>query len=350
MLRSYLYRTPLILTISFALSSSIAAQERADSAYRMVFYNTENLFDNEDDTLTDDDDFLPGGVMRWNYPRYRNKINSIYKVIAASGNLEPPVLVGLCEIENRKVLEELIYNTYLSHYNYAIVHGESNDPRGIDVGIIYRQDIIDLIFTRQLIPAGYSHAGFRTRNVLYAKFLINSDTIHLFLNHWPSRRGGALAGEDYRRNISEMIKEKADSINKSVYGKGKIIVAGDFNCTPNDTEMGLLMNNNDKAADFLILINLAEKSSQKGSGTYKYMGTWEMLDQVIVSENLLKTDSGIYTGYDLFSIFSPDFLLAGDPAYPGFKPFSTYSGYRYQGGFSDHLPVTLDLKLRSWSH
>jgi hypothetical protein len=315
----------------------------------MLFYNTENLFDTENDTLTDDDDFLPGGVMKWNYIRYRSKINSIYKVLAASGNWEPPVIAGLCEIENRKVLEGLIYNTYLSHYNYGIVHGESNDPRGIDVGIIYRQDIFDLICTRQLIPAGYNHTEFRTRNVLYAKFLINSDTIHLFLNHWPSRRGGVLAGEADRSNISEMIREKADSINKSVYGKGKIIVAGDFNCTPDDTEIGLLMNKNDKADDFLILINLAGKSSQKGSGTYKYMGTWEMLDQVIVSENLLKTDSGIYTGYDLFRIFSPDFLLARDPAYPGSKPFSTYSGYRYQGGFSDHLPVILDLKLRSLS-
>lgn len=337
---------PLMLAISFALSASVTAQERGDSVYRILFYNAENLFDTENDTIKDDDDFLPGGLMRWNFYRYSGKISSLYKVLIASGDWEPPVIIGLCEIENRKVLEKLIYNTPLSQFNYGIIHGESNDPRGIDVAIIYRRDIFDLVFSRLLIPKEYSHSRFRTRDVLYAKFFISEDTVHLFLNHWPSRRGGVLAGEDERRNISRMIREMADSINRSVYGKGKIIVAGDFNCTPDDTEIGILMKHNENGDEALVLVNLAKGSSQMGSGTYKYRGTWEMLDQVIVSESLLSSGPGIYTGHDMFRVFSPEFLLEKDPAYPGFKPFSTYSGYRYRGGFSDHLPVILDLKFR----
>ena len=231
---------PGIVTISLALCSALSAQEKGDSVYRIMFYNAENLFDTENDSLKDDDEFLPGGLMRWNFSRYKNKVNSLYKVLAASGIWEPPALIGLCEIENRRVLEDLINNTNLSQYNYGIVHGESNDPRGIDVGIIYRNDIFNLVCSRRLIPKEYNHAQFRTRDVLYTKLRIFEDTMHLFLNHWPSRRGGVLPGEDDRRSIAGMIKEMADSINRSVYGKGKIIVAGDFNCTPDDTEIQML--------------------------------------------------------------------------------------------------------------
>jgi hypothetical protein len=321
-------------------------QESDKLNVRFIFYNVENFFDNYDDTLREDNDFLPQGLMRWNRKRYIDKINAIYKVIAAAGEWDPPAIAGFCEVEKRSVLQDLIKDTYLQKYNYGIIHEESGDPRGIDVCLIYRNDVVTLLTYRYLRPAWLREAEFKTRSVLYSKWLISDDTIHLFLNHWPSRRGGVLAGESLRTGISEMVKEKADSISKSVSRQAKIIIAGDFNCTPGDNEISILTEVNENSGNEPPLVNLSKVSANKGLGTYRYMGTWEMIDQVIVSDWLTKSSKGLYTDTGLFTIFNPEFLLQRDPAYPGFTPFSTYRGYRYQGGFSDHLPVILNLRKK----
>jgi endonuclease/exonuclease/phosphatase family metal-dependent hydrolase len=140
-----------------------------------------------------------------------------------------------------------------------------------------------------------------------------------------------------------MIALKADSINRRSAGLAKIIIAGDFNCTPDDEEIKVLVSNGNRD---LQLINLSEIMASKGQGTYRYQGTWEMIDQVIVSHGLLKDRKGFVTSQEMLTIFRPDFLLKKDPKYPGSSPLSTYRGYRYQGGFSDHLPVLLDLGFR----
>jgi len=310
---------------------------------RLMFYNVENLFDIFDDTLKNDNDFLPGGLMRWTYTRYNKKINSLYKTIIAAGEWDPPEIVALCEVENRKVLEDLVYSTYLSKFNYRIIHEDSPDSRGIDVCLIYRSDSIVIIDYRYWIPADIKREDFISRSILYTKFAIREDTVHLIVNHWPSRRGGVLAGEDLRLKISDMIREKADSIIKRGHDGAKIIILGDFNCTPDDKEIESLIAPSDSA---VFLVNLSERMAADGLGTYRYMGTWEMIDQVIVSGLLLTCENGLYTNVNMLSVFKPDFLLKKDPKYPGFSPLSTYRGYRYQGGFSDHLPVILDLRFR----
>lgn len=335
--------------VLFVLLTSEGFTQRSDkSVMRFIFYNVENFFDTYDDTLREDNDFLPQGLMRWNSKRYRDKINAIYKVITAAGEWDSPALTGFCEVEKRSVLQDLITDTYLQKYDYGIIHEESGDPRGIDVCLIYRKDMLTLLSYRYFKPAGLEEEEFRTRNVLYSKWLISDDTIHLFLNHWPSRRGGVLAGESLRTMISGMLKEKADSISLSVNGLAKIIIAGDFNCTPGDKEISSLTgtDENDNSGNDTLLVNLSELSADKGLGTYRYMGTWEMIDQVIVSRQLLRCSKGLYADAGSFRVFSPDFLLKRDPTYPGFTPFSTYLGYRYQGGFSDHLPVILDLRKK----
>ena len=336
------------LVLFVLLMSEGFSQENHKSALRFVFYNVENFFDTYDDTTRADNDFLPHGVMRWNYKRYTDKINAIYKTVVAAGEWDSPAIVGFCEVEKRSVLQDLITRTYLMKYDYGIIHEESGDPRGIDVCLIYRKDVLTLLFYKYFKPAGFPEGEFRTRSVLYSKWLIADDTIHLFLDHWPSRRGGVLAGESLRTSISGMLKEKADSISKSVNRQAKIIIAGDFNCTPEDNEILTLieLSKNINSERDTLFINLSELSANKGIGTYKYMGTWEMIDQVIVSEWFLKCNEGYYADRGSFRVFHPDFLLKRDPVYPGLTPFSTYRGYRYQGGFSDHLPVILDLKKR----
>jgi len=327
-------------------AGNLFSQEKTADSYRLLFYNTGNFFDTKDDSLKEDDDFLHDGVMRWNNTRYKQKVNSIYKVITASGSWEPPLLIGLCEVENRKVLGDLVYGTYLSKFDYGIVHYESNDPRGIDLAILYRKNEAKLLRSEAMIPDGYDYKTFTTRYILYSKWQISGDTVHLFFNHWPSRRGGVLPGEPLRMSIAEMICQRSDSISKSCGGKAKIIVAGDFNCTPDDSEMQILTGVNAKKPTATGFTNLTASLAGSIRGTYKYKGAWEMLDQVIVSEWLLRSETGIFTARDFTGIFSPDFLLQKDNSFTGVAPFATYTGYRYSGGFSDHLPVFLDLRLR----
>jgi hypothetical protein len=342
-IRVLIYKLSGILFFLHLLTPGGYSQNRAPQPVRLMFYNVENFFDTYNDTARDDDDFLPGGVMRWNLTRYNKKVNSLYKTIVAAGEWEPPAVVAFCEIENRKVLEDLIYGTYLSKFLYGIVHEESPDVRGIDVCLIYRKNLAKLIDYKYCIPTGISGKKYATRSVLYSKFLISSDTIHLFVNHWPSRRGGVLAGEDLRMAISSMVRNMADSIMRINSEGAKIVFLGDFNCTPDDQEIKSMIALHDSAN---YLINLSGSLSEKGFGTYRYMGTWELIDQVIVSNKFLTTSQGLFTEAKLITLFNPDFLLRKDPKYPGYSPFSTYRGYKYQGGFSDHLPVLLDLKFR----
>ena len=327
----------------FAFIFAGQSQENDTRGIRLMFYNTENLFDTSDDSLRDDSDFLPGGVMRWTFTRYYKKINSLYKTITAAGEWSVPAVITLYEVENRKVLEDLIRNTYLSKYDYRIIHEESPDQRGIDVCMIYRKGCAEVLNFSYHIPSQIKREDFLTRSVLYARLLIHEDTLHLIVNHWPSRRGGALAGEDMRLNIAGMVKGLCDSIGMASNGRAKIIICGDFNCTPDDIEMKVFMNN---TGDGMTMINLSEGPAEKGEGSYRYKGIWEMIDQVIVSEPLLNSESGLFTEPDHFRIYDPEFLLEKDPVYPGFSPFATYRGYRYHGGFSDHLPVILDLLFK----
>jgi len=342
-IKGVFYRIAGTLVFLVLLTYRGHSQDAVKQSERFMFYNVENLFDTYNDSSKDDDAFLPGGVMRWNLSRYNKKINSLYKTIVAAGEWNSPAVVAFCEVENRKVIEDLVYDTYLSKYKYGIIHEESPDQRGIDVCLIYRKDCVSILDYKYWIPSGIMKKDFTSRSVLYAKVAIDRDTIHLIVNHWPSRRGGVLSGEDLRMKIAEMVREKTDSVmNESPYS-AKIIILGDFNCTPDDQVVRSLIVSSDSVN---FLVNLSENRALNGEGTYRYMGEWEMIDQIIVSDKMISCDNGLYTNAKMLKIFRPDFLLQKDPKYPGFTPFSTYRGYKYQGGYSDHLPVLIDIKIR----
>lgn len=313
-----------------------------EHSVRLMFYNVENLFDIYDDTTTDDNEFLPGGVRRWNLKRYENKINSLCKTILAAGEWSPPAIVAFCEVENRKVLKDLVFGTNLSKFNYDILHADSPDPRGIDVCMIFRKELIEIISFRYFNSPGSKENPVPTRSILYTKCKIGGDTIHFFVNHWPSRRGGVLAGEALREDIAMWLRRAVDSIAYSTNAKQGIIIMGDLNATPGDKVVRLLT---DSYGSGVSMINLsAGKVTNKG--TYRYRGTWEMIDQMIISDCLINSGRGVYTSRGMFRIFDPDFLLKKDSSYPGMSPYSTWAGYRYQGGYSDHLPILLDLMIR----
>jgi len=324
--------------ILILLSGRTMNSQSTAEPMRVMFYNTENLFDIHDDSLTNDESFLPEGEMRWSSTRYNKKLKSLYRTIIAAGEWNPPAVIAFCEVENRNVLEDLINYTYLSKYKYGIIHEESPDRRGIDVCLIYRKDLVTVAGYDYLMP---DTINFTSRSVLHARLILQSDTIHFFVNHWPSRRGGVLAGEGNRMLIAQMVKVKVDSILQCDK-QSRIILLGDFNCTPDDAIIRSLIYS---SGNDTVLINLSGPLALN-KGTYRYRGVWEMIDQAIVSKGLLYCKNGIYTNENMFRILSADFLLQKDPNYPGMSPYSTYRGYRYQGGYSDHLPVLLDLGIR----
>ncbi len=328
----------MIICFFLVLSLSLKAQENNTGEFGVLFYNVENLFDTDNDSLTLDDEFCFGGIRNWNKIRLNDKLNKIAKVILAANEFEMPALVGLAEVENRKVMERLVNDTPLKKFNYRIIHKDSPDERGIDVGILYRHDIIrPLYYKYHGIPEG-DGATMKTREILEFGFGLRDDTFHIFVNHWPSRYNGQAETEKFRIKAAKLLRVKVDSL--IVLKKHpKIIIVGDFNDEPFDISISSYLGaleKNDKAGK---LINLSCYS--RPFGTIKHRNTWQVFDQLIVSELLVDT-----TKYKLLAerIDIP-FLLHDDEKWGGKKPFRTYSGMKYIGGFSDHLPVLLTVKL-----
>ena len=333
--------------ISFTVVQCCCAQKQkqGEDYLRLMFYNVENYFDTKDDPHTNDNAFLPEGSMRWTQARYLEKRNNIFRVIAGVGEWDPPALVGLCEIENRGVLDDLVKNTPLSKYPYSIVHKESPDPRGIDCALFYRSDYLKCI-GEQFIRVRFSDNRKRTRDILYARLCTrNNDTIHVFVNHWPSRVGGQKQSDPSRMLAASYLREKIDSIF-SKNSMANIIVTGDFNDGPKDKSLtaGLSALNDTVQPKRSALFNMSTYKMSEPIGTIKYQGKWSVFDQIIVSGGLLR--GKLHTGVDNCHIFKADYLFEPDIRYKGVKPFRTYIGLKYNNGFSDHLPVYIDIIMK----
>ncbi|MCF8373241.1 MAG: hypothetical protein K9H64_16600 [Bacteroidales bacterium] len=327
--------------------NSNSDQERG--LVRVMFYNVENLFDTFDDPEKNDEDFLPNGKMNWTFDRYQKKLNNISKVVAAVGQWELPELIGLCEIENRKVLEDLVQNTALTKADYGIIHKESPDERGIDVAALYRKDLVKPL-SYQAIPVIFDDAGDKTREILYFKSLVRkTDTIHFFVNHWPSRWGGQEKSEPKRMAAAKSLKHVTDSILK-VNPQAKLIITGDFNDDPIDKSLKEVLQANDPVSvESGKLYNLSlQHYSPSEKGSLKYKGNWNVFDQFIVSSGLLENSEGFHTSLSDSHIFygteGNEFLLEEDTRYQGKEPNRTYHGPTFHGGYSDHMPVYLDLR------
>lgn len=318
-------------------------------ALRLMFYNCENLFDTENDSLTNDEEFLPNGDRFWNDYKYKSKLNKISKVIIAAGGWNAPELVALCEIENRKVLDDLNGRTQLYMANYSIIHKESPDKRGIDVALFYQKKNFKPLHT-QFIQVDFPFDGSRpTRDILYTKGLAHgSDTLHIFVNHWPSRWGGQLESENKRVFVASLLRQKVDSILINT-SNAKIIIVGDLNDEPNNKSVHEELNaklslNALNKNELYNLTYIANKGSDNGS--HRYRANWGILDHIIVSGALLIPNNLLFTNVQASLIFKAPFLLEKDDNYLGQKPFRTFIGYKYNDGYSDHLPVLLDLNMK----
>ncbi len=301
---------------------------------KMVFYNVENLFDIWDDPETNDDEFLPWGIKNWTYERLHSKLNHTSKVLIGLGKWNVPAIIGLCEIENRYILNQLVENSPLASWPYAILHYESPDHRGIDVALLYLSTQFEIISSEAVTANFDVDTSLKTRDILYAKGVLDKvDTLHLFINHWPSRYGDYAYTSLKRLNAAGTLHDKIDSIQRTTW-EPKIIIMGDFNDEPGDESLRVL-NKRD-----LSLINLMKNIKAEGQeGTIKYQSQWYFFDQIIISSNLRDRCRAF--------IYKPDFLFMKDEKYFGRKPFRTYSGPKYLGGYSDHLPVYLELELEN---
>jgi predicted extracellular nuclease len=320
------------------------AQPRAAGDLRIMFYNLENFFSPFADSLNPQKEFAENAPRRWTWGRFTKKSTDIFKVIVAVGGVTPPDLIGVCEVENRFVLNRIVNETPLAKFPYGVVHHDSPDARGIDVGLMYNKETFKLVgskFFTASLPSGRT-----TREILLAKGVVNElDTLHVMVCHLPSKYGGEVASEGGRMAAAAVLRTVADSI-LATSPNASLIIMGDFNDTPDSRciseGLGASPNLNGVAPDSLY--NLALPLHNANVGSLKFQGKWELIDMFFVSGNLLNRNSPIYCLPTDYYIFSAPFLLEPDETYTGEKPHRTYNGFRYAGGVSDHLPAVLDVK------
>ena len=313
--------------------------------YRFMFYNCENLFDTIDDPKTRDDEFTPKGAKHWTTYKYYKKVHNIAKVITAVGGWDLPDMVGLCEIENKAVVEDIILKTHLKKADYRIIHYESTDKRGIDVGMLYNKTTIFPIKSMP-IRINFPFGAYKnTRDILYVKAATkDKDTLHVFFNHWPSRWGGQLPSEELRMYVASVLKSKVDSVF-ATDSLANVLIMGDLNDYPTNKSLTetLQARHDYEQAKVGKLYNLAWYLQEKeGLGSHKHEGMWGVLDQTVISGALLKGSSGLYTTPGDAHVFNVPYLLEDDLAYSGKITNRTYIGYKFHGGYSDHLPVYVD--------
>lgn len=310
---------------------------------RIAFYNVENFFHPLHDSCKNDRDFTPTGIKGWGNARFTVKRNRLFKVVSALDAEVPLLALGLAEVENARVLRELCRGTPLRYRNFDFVHFESPDPRGIDVAFLFRTDLLEIdtacVLPVVVPPDTVSH----TRDILYVKAAVKGsvsvrfpDTLHLFVNHFPSKYGGALATRHKRAYAARLLRSALDSVRRRSPGAFSLAM-GDFNTDARDEVLHPL--------DSMPFCNLmarkewdSDLDGQAVGGSHKYREKWSTIDHIILPSaflHLVKDGKA--------RLFDREFLLEADERYLGVKPFRTFYGARYLGGYSDHLPVYIDL-------
>jgi len=304
------------------------------------FYNVENLFDTINDPNILDEDFTPTGKLKWDMDRYREKLGSLSKVIRIMGANGVPEILGLCEIENRKVLEDLCDSLCVGNKKYSIIHKDSPDERGIDVALLYLPSVFQEESSEWIKVVLDDVADPNTRDILYVKGKLLGEKVHLFVNHWPSRGGGQAESEKNRLNAAGELGKRTDQIFASDKN-ALVIIMGDFNDYPKDKSLSDVLGVGNTANSQLY--NMMALADSLGEGSYNYRGDWGTLDQFIISNSLF-SGSGLSTSQEDAIIVRKDWMLFKKDD-GSVTPNRTYAGDKYTGGISDHLPVTL--KIRS---
>ena len=300
-----------------------------NSAHTIAFYNLENLFDPLDAGHTLDTNFTPKGRYRWNRGKYQRKIDNLGRVISEIGPKHaqnPPVMLGVCEVENETCLEDLINCDALRKYRYGFVHFESNDRRGLDTALLYRTEHFSPFNSEAFSIEVESHQGIEpTRDILYVEGDLFGERIHVLINHWPSRVEGSRSTRNKRRRLARQLGKVVDSIYQKD-PNSNILIVGDFNDQPDDYSL-----RKDFAHDFF---NTCQQAGF-GPGTVRFKKKWIVFDQILLDRNLL---NNAHLKYLAAGVYSPSYLIENRGRHKG-SPKRSFRGIRFQNGYSDHLPV-----------
>lgn len=338
-----------VLLVSLALFSLCCSsqqqgkksKQKCDEIYPIAFYNVENLFDTQRDLSIQDEDFTPEGKYKWDDDKYRKKLNNLAYVISRLGKDKSPegfAVLGVAEVENRKVMEDLITTGDLAARNYNIVHQDSPDGRGIDVGLIYDPQVFT-VNNHTVYP--FTLAGgipYKTRDILVVSGTLAGEPLTVLVNHWPSRRGED--SEPLRERAGSICKHIADSIYKSDPATA-IVIMGDMNDDPKDKSTSIALGAKRNRDDVTKggLFNTMWQIHDSGLGTLQYRGAWNLFDQIIISQSLLD-DGESKLKFIEASIYNDDYLFQKSGNYEGY-PLRTFSGNTFLNGYSDHFPTLI---------
>lgn len=307
--------------------------EKSINQYTFAFYNLENLFDIKNDPNKMDDDFTETSERKWNKKRFKKKIRNLGHVIRQIGYHDishPPVLVGVAEVENAFVLRKLIESKFLKDKGYDFVHFESPDERGIDTALLYRKEYFKVLEKKAITVMLQNEHGERdfTRDILHVKGILENQVVHILVNHWPSRRAGAIETSYKRVVAAKKNKDVIAEITKED-PEAKVVLMGDFNDDPQSESIRKLVG--------FDLYNPMELLHTKYAGSASYRGNWNLFDQIIVSNNFLKQHGNSFR-FKEAKIFNAKSLTEFKGRNKG-NPFRTFLGRKYNGGISDHFPV-----------
>jgi predicted extracellular nuclease len=329
----------LLLAMSVSLP---AISQKNEKRFVVMSYNVENLFDTVNAPQTEDDDFTPDGSKQWTYERYRKKLDDLSRVILSVPGKELPAILGLAEVENSQVLEDLVNNRGIRRAEYEIIHEDGRDPRGIECALLYRPEFFKYRSHEYIPVEDPLDADYLYRDLLHVSGTApDGSLLHIFMNHWKSRSGGTRETEKKRMFTAITLRKQLDRL-LSGDADFRVIIMGDFNDEPTNLSLtsGLSAGGKRKNIQLGDQYNLHyDLHNQEDRGTYSYQGKWNMLDQVIVSYNLLNQKRGLSTSFDGGRILDEEWMMYESEKYRTLFPSATYGGPEYYGGPSDHLPV-----------
>ncbi|MFC5271717.1 endonuclease/exonuclease/phosphatase family protein [Adhaeribacter terreus] len=310
----------------------------------VAFYNLENLFDTENDPNKDDEEFLPASNSNWTPERYQQKLTNLASVIEKLGDADGPEILGVCEIENRRVLEDLAKQPALASRNYKVIHFEGPDERSIDVALFYKEGIFRPI-EETAVPVTLPDASEKTRDLLKVRGIVNNDTITILVNHWPSKRGGAEISDPKREAVAKIVRDIVDQ-EQIKNQHAKLLLMGDFNDTPDSKAITDILNanKNAEAEPNRQLFNAFAQMAEDKKGSYYYKGEWDMIDQMMLSKSLLTNKKLSYIPNSA-TIYQEERIKEKEGKFAG-APLRTYAGKKYLGGYSDHFPIYIKLQAR----
>lgn len=336
----------MLALLFLAFSWSGNAQEKAYKVACVGFYNLENLFDIEDDPNVRDEDFTLEGRYTWGEEKYTNKLHNMAEVIADLGTSVSPdglAVLGVCEVENKGVLEDLVKEDKLKDRDYKIIHYDSPDRRGIDVGLLYQEKYFKPTKTVSYQLNFKNDPEYFTRDQLIVSGEMDGDKVSFIVAHWPSRSGGQMKSEPRRIEAAQLGRHIIDSLLNDD-PNAKIILMGDLNDDPIDKSVKEYIRAKSKISKMKTgdLYNTMYKKYKQGDCTLAYRDAWNLFDQLIISEGLTSEDASSYVFHQSY-VYSKEYLKQKEGNYKGY-PKRTHAGGKYLNGYSDHFPVFLVLK------